>query len=99
VHADGFRPMLFDLENDPGELVDLGADPSLGGVRARLLDALNLWGRRQSQRTALSEEQILAMRGASLRRGILLGFWDEAELPDEMLHEKWRGARRVLDKR
>ena len=99
VHADGFRPMLFDLENDPGELVDLGADPSLGGVRARLLDALNLWGRRQSQRTALSEEQILARRGASLRRGILLGFWDEAELPDELMHEKWRGARRALDER
>ena len=99
VHADGFRPMLFDLENDPGELVDLGADPSLGGVRARLLDALNLWGRRQSQRTALSEEQILAMRGRSLRRGILLGFWDEAELPDELMHEKWRGARRALDER
>ena len=93
VHADGFRPMLFDLENDPGELVDLGADPSLADVRSRLLNALNLWARRQSQRIALSDEQILAMRGRSMRRGILLGFWDEAELPDELLHEKWRGAR------
>ena len=93
VHADGFRPMLFDLENDPRELVDLGADPSLEDVRSRLLDALNLWARRQSQRIALSDEQIVAMRGRSLRRGILLGFWDEAELPDELLHEKWRAAR------
>jgi len=99
VHAEGFRPMLFDLEKDPQELTDLGADPAFAAERARLLDALNLWARRQSQRTALSEEQILAMRGRSLRRGILLGFWDEAELPDELVHEKWRGARRALEPR
>ncbi len=32
MHAEGgFRPMLFDMENDPDELRDLGADPSLCG--------------------------------------------------------------------
>ncbi len=93
VHAEGFRPMLFDLEGDPQELVDLGADPAYEPERARLLDALNRWARRQSQRTALSDAQIVAMRGRSLRRGILLGFWDETELPDELVHEKWRSAR------
>jgi len=96
VHAEGFRPMLFDLENDPQELVDLGADPAHEAERARLLEALNLWARRQSQRTALSDEQILAMRGRSLRKGILLGFWDETELPDELVHDKWRPARDAL---
>ena len=29
-HAEGFRPMLFDLQSDPHELNDLGADPDLG---------------------------------------------------------------------
>ena len=29
VHATGFRPMLFDLERDPREFHDLGADPRL----------------------------------------------------------------------
>ncbi len=95
IHAEGMRPILFDLETDPQELVDRGADPACAAERERLLDALNLWARRQSQRTTLSDEQILAMRGGSLRKGILLGFWDESELPDELLHEKWRGARQA----
>ncbi len=29
MHAIGFRPMLFDMENDPQELRDLGADPGM----------------------------------------------------------------------
>ena len=33
VHCEGFRPMLFDLENDPQELNDLGADPDHEEVR------------------------------------------------------------------
>ena len=27
IHAEGFRPILFDLDNNPDELIDLGADP------------------------------------------------------------------------
>ena len=37
VHAIGFRPMLYDLETDPNELNDLGADPAFADERARLL--------------------------------------------------------------
>lgn len=32
-HYVGFPPELFDLENDPDELVDLGQDPSHAGIR------------------------------------------------------------------
>lgn len=96
VHAPGFRPMLFDLETDPGELHDLGADPAYREQCERMYQALARWGLRQSQRTAISDERIAAMRGASGRKGILLGFWDESELPDELVHEKWRGARAAL---
>lgn len=90
VHAEGMRPMLFDLESDPDELVDRGADPGCEAERARLLEALNRWARRQSQRTTISDAQIVARRGASLKKGILIGFWDEAELPAEMVPSKWR---------
>ncbi|MBY4896771.1 alkaline phosphatase family protein [Cupriavidus sp. AU9028] len=96
IHAPGFRPMLFDLEQDPHELRDLGADPAHAGQCERMARALGEWGLRQSQRTAISDERIQSMRGASVRKGILLGFWDESELPDELLHEKWRGAREAL---
>jgi arylsulfatase A-like enzyme len=86
IHAPGFRPLLYDLKNDPEELRDLGAEPALEGERRRLADALARWGLRSSQRTTRSDAQILAARGKSERRGILLGVWAENELPDEL----WR---------
>ncbi len=87
VHAIGFRPMLFDLASDPGELSDLGADPAYEQVRARLASALAAWGLRLSQRTSLSDDQLRAMRGKAARHGILIGVWDESDLPDEL----WSG--------
>ncbi|PCI87562.1 MAG: hypothetical protein COB24_05370 [Hyphomicrobiales bacterium] len=32
----GFRPMLFDLINDPNELIDLGDDPQFADIRKKL---------------------------------------------------------------
>ena len=87
VHAVGFRPMLFDLATDPNELVDLGADPACADERARLAKALGDWGLRTAQRTTRSETQLANMRGRSQRRGILIGVWDEAEVPAEL----WSG--------
>lgn len=90
--VEGSRPMLFDLVSDPRELVDHGADPSLESQRARLFAALNRWARTQSQRTTISDAQIEARRGGSERKGILIGYWDEAELPPEVLDHKRRFA-------
>lgn len=90
VHAIGFRPMLYDLESDPHEFHDLGADPAHAGQRQRLTAALSEWGLRLSQRTTLSEQQIKNMRGKAMRRGILIGVWDESEVPDELWQE-YRG--------
>ena len=92
IHAEGTRPMLFDLQADPRELVDLGADPAYAELRERLLARLNRWARRQSQRTTISDAQIAARRSGSERKGILIGYWDESELPQDVLPEKWRGA-------
>lgn len=87
VHTPGFRPILFDLESDPYEFCDLGADPKYAPVRDMLQNVLNNWGLRYSQRTTRSEKQILASRGKSTRKGILIGVWDENELPAEL----WSG--------
>lgn len=91
VHAVGFRPMLYDLETDPNEFHDLGGDPAHAHERERLAAALSQWGLRQSQRTTRSERQMLASRGKSMRRGILIGVWDENELPEE-LWQHYRGG-------
>ena len=88
IHAIGFRPMLFDLENDPQELRDLGADPAYADVRQR-------FDRRAGANGALrlvaaltrSEQQMRNMRGSADKRGVLIGVWDESDVPDEM----WKG--------
>ncbi len=94
MHAEGgFRPMLFDLETDPDEFVDLGASDAHGEVIARLYDHLREWGLRMSQRVTRSDAQIDAMRGRSRRRGILPFLKDGSEVPPE-LTEKYRGPAR-----
>ena len=90
IHALGFRPMLYDLESDACEFRDLGADPAHEKERRRLMGALNAWGLRLSQRTTLSEQQIRNRRGKSERQGILIGVWDESEVPEESW-SKYRG--------
>jgi arylsulfatase A-like enzyme len=87
IHAPGFHPMLFDLANDPLEFDDLGRSAEHADVRDALQNVLNTWGLRYSQRTTRSEQQILAARGKSLRKGILIGVWDETEISEEL----WSG--------
>lgn len=87
MHAPGFRPMLFDLVADPQELRDLGDDPAHAAECRRLMAALHEWGLRQSQRTTRSEAGMLAMRGKSQRKGILIGLWDEGDVPPDL----WEG--------
>jgi arylsulfatase A-like enzyme len=81
--AEGFRPMLFDLENDPNEYIDLGEDAAHESVRQRMQDALNRWGLRWSQRTTISDEAMLKRRGGSVNRGILIGYWDIDDVADD----------------
>ncbi|MFK7869178.1 MAG: alkaline phosphatase family protein [Roseobacter sp.] len=78
VHAEGFRPMLFDLEEDPQELNDLGgvAGPALDAVRARMEAALFAWARRHHNRITVPPEHINAMHGPE-GGGIVIGVWDE----------------------
>ncbi len=84
IEAPGFRPMLFDLRSDPEEFHDLGADPAHEDRRRSMAEALTRWALRQSQRTSRSDAGILASRGTSLRKGVLIGFWDEDELPADL---------------
>ena len=84
VHAAGFRPMLYDMQTDPDELHDLGADPAHQAECDRLFHALALWGLRLSQRVTRSEQQMRGMYGRAEKRGVLIGVWDESEMPDEL---------------
>ena len=82
VHASGFRPMLYDLADDPQELIDRGDDPACADVVARLRSELFDWALHPKGRITTSTEKISAYadRQLQVRRGILIGIWDEAEL-------------------
>ena len=91
MHAEGgFRPMLFDLDTDPEEFHDLAKDNAHGEVIDRLYEYLAQWGRRMSQRVTRSEQDLAAMRGQSLRRGVLPFLVDGDEVEPE-LTAKYRG--------
>ena len=91
IHAEGgFRPILFDLAEDPDEFHDLGKTEAHQTEIDRLYGYLANWGRRLSQRVTKSEDDIKAMRGRSLRRGILPFLVDGSEVP-EALTERYRG--------
>ena len=94
MHAEGgFRPMLFDLENDPDEFVDLAKSDEHSAEIDRLYGYLRDWGLRMSQRVTRSEADIEGMRGRSRRRGILPYLKDGREVPAE-LTQKYRGPAR-----
>ncbi|WP_377194632.1 sulfatase-like hydrolase/transferase [Ruegeria meonggei] len=91
IHCEGgFRPILFDLENDPDELIDLGDRADHADVIAGMYDHLFSWTRRQSQRTTRSEQQLIEMRSKSRGKGIVLGVYDENDAPLD-LTVKYRG--------
>ena len=86
MHAEGgFRPMLFDLENDPHELNDLARENNHTEIIDLMYERLGQWARRMSQRLTKSEQDLKTMRGRSQRRGVLLGLYDGTEVDDELL--------------
>ncbi|MEM6759574.1 MAG: sulfatase-like hydrolase/transferase [Pseudomonadota bacterium] len=86
THAEGgLRPMLFDLASDPEEFYDLAKTSEHGDTLARLYGYLAQWGRRCNQRVTISDDDIRAKRGKSLRKGILPFLKDGSEVPEELV--------------
>jgi arylsulfatase A-like enzyme len=82
IHASGFRPMLYDLLEDPMELIDRGEDLTCVDTIARLQSALFNWALHPKGHITTSTEKIAAYASQQLqvKGGILIGIWDEAEL-------------------
>lgn len=75
VFWEGFRPQLFDLVADPGELVDLGDDPSRASVRAELHERLFDWMRTRKLRTTVDDAWVETRTDAHRKHGIHYGIW------------------------
>lgn len=87
IHSEGFRPMLFDLQNDPNELTDLGAsdDGEHVEIRRAMEERIFEWARRHHNRTTKSYEMIDAVVGDE-PPGIIIGVWDEEDYKDWLGH-------------
>lgn len=79
--------MLFDTENDPDELCDLGdisCYPENAAHHSRLEAALNTWARGHHNSVTKTDEEIKTRAGSKFSRGIYIGFWNE----DDVLQAK-----------
>jgi arylsulfatase A-like enzyme len=75
VHWEGFRPQLFALADDPGEQVDLGADPGHESVRARMRERLLDWLAASKRRTTVDDAGVEAHTDTHRAHGIHIGIW------------------------
>ncbi len=75
AYFNGFDPQLFDLENDPKELNDLGKDPKYSETRQRLFRKLFEWISERQIRKTISKDVIAQRTGSSKKRGYLFGVW------------------------
>ena len=100
VHAEGIEPMLFDLRNDPGELRDLGRDPATAADIERLRKALMRWLALPNNRITVPDEWLTEIDDKIghfdpiVGSGVLIGYWDEAELAEQQEARRQWLARR-----
>lgn len=81
----GHKPMLFDLANDPDELVDLGTSPEHQAQVAKMYDCLNDWFGRPSARTTVDKVWLKEKRTEALgAEGILIGTISASDVPEEV---------------
>ena len=83
IHVETMRPMLFDLQNDPNEVHDLGDDSAYQDQIQRLSDLHFEWARQHHSRTTRTSETIERMTDRKEPPGILIGFYDHKELQEE----------------
>jgi arylsulfatase A-like enzyme len=75
IHHNRFRPQLFDLREDPQELVDLGEDSACRKVRRGMRQLLIDWRRRLKPRVCVAYDDIAGIDFDDESHGIIIGRW------------------------
>ena len=83
MHLPGYAPVLFDLQNDPDELTDLGRSAEHASVRSMMHNLLADWSLQYRQRECWSEEDADAATQFERKARVLIGFWDESDCQTE----------------
>jgi hypothetical protein len=66
---------LFDLQNDPQELIDLGRDAAFASTRESLRTQMLDWMARRKRRVTMSDEAVERGTNAHKRAGVFFGQW------------------------
>lgn len=82
IYLESMAPILCDLESDPYEIQDLGLDPAYKNQMQRLGEAIFKWSRKPNARVTPTDAQIAARACGEFKRGILILFWDDADIAD-----------------
>ncbi len=75
IHFLAGPPMLFDLQEDPQELHDLGRDPGYAAIRAEMKDRLFDWMMTRRLRPATSDASIERQTAPPVPKNWLIGVW------------------------
>jgi len=75
VRFEKHPPLLFDLDNDAQERLDLGTSTAHAQVRAELDERLFDWLRQRRLRFTISDARIEELTGSARQRGYLFGVW------------------------
>ena len=70
-----FRPMLFDLVNDPKELRDLGADSAHAHIRREMEERMAAWLKARKTRVTVDDAYVEARTATHKKHGIFFGVW------------------------
>lgn len=70
-----FRPMLFDLANDPQERRDLGAYEAYAHVRREMEGRLDAWMKARKTRVTVDDAYVEARTATHKKHGIFFGVW------------------------
>jgi arylsulfatase A-like enzyme len=73
--SSGYRPQLFDLQDDPLEFHDLGADGALAGVRDAMRHRLLTWFTGLKSRTTITWAEAEQRTDSHKKGGVFLGEW------------------------
>jgi arylsulfatase A-like enzyme len=75
IHYDGLAPQLFDLQEDPLELKDLGRDSGYASVREEHFTWIFDWMRQRRNRVTISDETIMKRATPASAGGVVIGEW------------------------
>lgn len=75
IHHERLPPQLFDLRDDPDELMDLGREPGLIGIRSEHRDLVFDWLRTRHIHPTVSESEMDATICNEARSGTSIGVW------------------------